>query len=420
MVAVDTALRTARDGILKAVKPGPLSMASAKEVFDGLIQTVFSPLVGVAAGLGQEVENLAPDLMGAEFLAGGINGPAFTLRHLSMGAPDTRTIPPEDLKAMQAPMTAREALELAIQSAPMGIPAAKKLTTAVKMQAPTILGERGAIGPEPPPAGARTSGMGPVPREEGAALRGGPREEGAPTAPEPPTPEAPSGPPRPGIPLPPELGGVVPPEPAVPAINPRTLGTPAHVLEAVKDLDAFVTERLKTHRARKAHETTVAEAKMSLEKALNYTPETAYLTESEMAAMTAHFEHAAEWYDTVRRRYKAGTATPEQLDTAWAVAFTLATNEVAAGTNAARALNIRGAAAQTRAVTGRLQPEQVLAAGEQLLGGIAGDAKARADALATMTEGLKPADRRGWFRTLAAGVRAGPGSLASSSGSTTS
>src|SRR4030095_13924706 len=57
MGGIQTPLRPARDGILLAVRPGPLSVASAKEVFDGLLQTVLAPLAGAAAGLGQLAEN---------------------------------------------------------------------------------------------------------------------------------------------------------------------------------------------------------------------------------------------------------------------------------------------------------------------------------------------------------------------------
>ena len=360
-VALQTTLTTARDGILKAVKPGPISMPAAKEVFDGLMQTVFAPLAGIAAGLGQLAENTpgVGPMLGQEFLEGGLNGPAFTLRHLAMGAPDVKTLTPEEKDALSAPMTAREAVEFAIQAAPMGIPGAKKAATAVKMELPNLLSERGSVGPQP---------------------------------------EVP--------PRAPALGGEAPSPPTTPAINPRTLGTPEHVNQAIAELDTFVTERLAKHRARKAHTETVAGAEMTLKQAVALTPETAYLTEEQMASVAAHFEHAAEWYDTVRRRYAAGNATPEQLNAAWAVAFTLAANEVGAGTNTARALNIRGAAVKARALAQKNTPEQILAVGEKLLAG-GGDAKARADALAAMTAGLSPAARRGWFRTLWAGYRAG-------------
>jgi hypothetical protein len=395
-VALETALATARDGILTAVKPGSLSMQGAKEVFDGLMQVVISPLAGVAAGLGQQVENIpaARGAMQAEFLAGGMNGPAFTLRHLAMGAPDVKTLTPEQVEALSQPMTGREALEFALQMAPLAGPGVKRAGEAVRLQAPTLRGERGALGPEPPPAGAQVRG---APEAAPAAPPGAPAPGQA---------AAPAAPGR-AIPLAPQLAGEQPAPPVTPAINPRTLGTPAHVSQAITELDAYVTERLATHRATKAQAETVAGAKMTLKQALDLTPETAYLSEEQMAAVTAHFEHAAEWYDTVRRRYAAGHATPEQLDAAWAVAYTLAVNEVAAGTNAGRALNIRGAAARARALGAKATPEQILATGEKLLGGLAGDVQTRADALAQMTAGLGGVQRRGWFRTLAAGARAG-------------
>src|SRR4030095_9293407 len=149
MVGIETALRTARDGILLAVRPGPLSVASAKEVFDGLLQTVLAPLAGAAAGLGQLAENTpgVGGLLRSEFLAGGINGPAFTLRHLAMGAPDVKTLKPEEVEALSAPMSGREALELALQMAPLAVGGAKKGIAAVRQELPTLLSERGSIGP---------------------------------------------------------------------------------------------------------------------------------------------------------------------------------------------------------------------------------------------------------------------------------
>src|SRR4030095_13804555 len=392
MVGIETALRTARDGILLAVRPGPLSVASAKEVFDSAPETVRAPRAGAAAGLGQLAENTpgVGGLLRSEFLAGGINGPAFTLRHLAMGAPDVKTLKPEEVEALSAPMSGREALELALQMAPLAVGGAKKGIAAVRQELPTLLSERGSIG------------------RGGAGESKGVKTPGEVPPPEAPSPEAPpaAAPPR-TIPVPPALGGDVPPTPATPAINPRTLGTPEHVSQAISELDAYVTERLAKHRATKTHAQTVAGADMPLKKALAVTPETAYLSEEEMVAMRAHFEHAAEWYETVRRRYVAGNVTPEQLDAAWAVAFTLAGNDVAAGTNASRTLNIRAAAIKARALAGKSTPEQILAAGEKLLGRLPGDAKARADALAHMTAGLGAAQRRAWFRTLWAGFRAG-------------
>lgn len=380
--ALTATLASVKDGILKAVEGLAItgiepSMTEAKRAFEGLMQTAMSPLAGLAAGGGEALAGISPGLAESEFLAG---PPAFTLRHLAMGAPDLATLPPEEVQAMRQPMTAREALELAIQMAPMGIGGAKKVAQTAQIKAPTLLGERGSlkVGPEPPPEPAKASVTGPEAPPAGAAFQGAPAGGGAaPAAAE-------------------AAGGA-----AKPAINPRTLQTPTHIMDTIKELDAHVTERLKSHRARKSHEETVAGARMSLEKALSYTPETAYLTEEGMAAMTMHFENAAEFYDTVKRQYRAGNATPEQLKAAWAVAETLAINEVAAGTNAGRTLNIRGAAERARQVTGKVTPEQILRVGEQLM------TEVDADTLASMTDGLTTTEKRSWFRTLAAGQRAG-------------
>jgi hypothetical protein len=117
--------------------------ALRKTIVDGLVQVGAAPFVGMGAAAAQELENNWPEMAQTQALDAGAG---FTLRHIMAGAPALNAMTAEDVQAMRQPMTVKELLDLAVQSAPLAIGGVKKVTQAAKIQAPVITGQRGAVG----------------------------------------------------------------------------------------------------------------------------------------------------------------------------------------------------------------------------------------------------------------------------------
>jgi hypothetical protein len=116
--------------------------AARKTIVEGLVQVGAAPFIGMGAGAAQELENNWPELAKTEALDASAG---FTLRHIMAGAPALNTLQPEEIQAMRQPMTVKELLDLTVQSAPMALGGIRKVSQAAKIQAPTLLGEKGGI-----------------------------------------------------------------------------------------------------------------------------------------------------------------------------------------------------------------------------------------------------------------------------------
>lgn len=115
-------------------------------LMEGLMQVVSAPLIGLGAGARQALKNQRPDLEGAVLTPDG----GFIRMVLGGGNPLEAG---EDAKALRGPMTVGEALDLAVQQAPLALGGAAKVRQAAKIQGETIKGQRGSAGP-PPDLGA--------------------------------------------------------------------------------------------------------------------------------------------------------------------------------------------------------------------------------------------------------------------------
>lgn len=433
--------------------PESPAQGARKVLVEGLMPVVFSPLTAVMSSIGQTVENFTPEVANAELFDASA---AFTVRHLLAGAPALSTIPPEQLKAMQQPMTVREAIEtLGPVIAPALPKAAKTAKTALGMAAEQVRAagpERGAIGPPPPPSAGRPSDvlsaqaaidatkgakatldlarrqhasfqkqiaaleasiekMSPEARagsqqiltelkgfEQQAAQGVTEAEAALGTARQQAEAAKPAGP----------LGGPpVPPEGVDVRLNLTRVYAPETVIETMADLNKFVgAEILKQHRKVKHHAETLAEAqasRWSLEQMLVHDPETILVDAAKGQRLRDTAAAAAAFYDTLGQRVLAGDQrAAAQLDSAFAVALKLAALDEGQARNIARGLEMRKEMAMGERAAKRAAPEQILAAARTL-----GESEVDPLLMYRRVARLSTPQQRNFFVNLYNGFRAG-------------
>jgi len=135
-------------------------------LIDGLLPIVGAPLIGLGAGARQALKNQNAALEQQVVTEDG----GFIRMILGGGNPLDPTL---EGKALRGPMTVGEALDIAVQSAPLAAGAAGKVVKAAKIQAPNLKGERGSAAfrsddaggpggtiPQPPEAAKATRAVG--------------------------------------------------------------------------------------------------------------------------------------------------------------------------------------------------------------------------------------------------------------------
>lgn len=352
--AAGTGVRNIVDGLLELVGGGPSEtvakvlnvppgeasadrmQAARKVLLEGLMQLGFSPLTAGFAGIGQALENQAPQIA-AQPIADGFA--AAGIRGLLEGRA-FKSLAPEEQQRFLSPLTVREALEavgplLAPSAVGPAAKAGKKLAKAGKEQKGVLLGQRGAVGPEPPPQPAQARAEGPQATPEGIALRETPGRAGE--AP------PPSGGPAGGAPPPP--GGEPGPFVGEARINVGRIEATESVKQTIAAVNAIKgTEKLGEHRKKVGHEATIeaSRGKMSLEQALAADPETFVPDKDTGLAVRDLLNRAGTHLDALTTRTLAGDGeAASQMASAFAVAGQLAVLDEAGARNVARGLEMR-------------------------------------------------------------------------------
>lgn len=411
--ALDTAAQTNQAGInaiaaalaqiavpLEGERRNPIE-TTRKVLMEGLFPMALAPFIGAAAGGGQALENLSPEIAGAELFQGGPSGPAFTARHLLAGAPALQTIPRDVLQQMQQPMTVREGLELAGQfvlplGVKPGVKAGKAVGRAVKEQAPNLLSERGSFGPQPPPEGAQT---GPVGRPEGAAYSGRPRPEAEPVAAPPAEPA-----PAPAETAPPRVAGEA-------RINVERLTAEDAIKGVARAVNALAAEPMAARRATRTHADLLQKAKdlgLTVDRALALDPDTVPLAEAEayqQAFRDLNLATDVVLYD-LARRVKAGDPTARQaLKDTYLVSDALSQKQEIFGEHFARGTEARRIGAEAGRA-GTFDPVEFQILRDRMGTAEGMSAETLADRLLAVRSASAKA-RRGWIRATVDTLRLG-------------